>query len=308
MMDYTKVEQRSLRREEERVESITGYGLTREERDILSNIKEEKEEENEDCLSRIESEVIKSEDGVKDEEVIQLSVKEEKESDEESEIDETTQTEIRMKNNLFSTSGESSTEPFVRTHWNQNEESHPTLENLADKIIPPGHGDAGPSVVDCHCCCKLNEGKPCHTRFPKEELLDVRLQYLNLSREELDIAILSKLSCGMHLSDTTSRSRKREQTQRLAHRTDYYYHGHRICRDVFKYLHGVGQDKLNALMKHYKAAGVEARVHKLNKRLPANALKLQDTSHCGFHPQLCRGECDHSSRPHTKHWNVKKKM
>uniref|UniRef100_A0A0E9XQP2 Uncharacterized protein n=1 Tax=Anguilla anguilla TaxID=7936 RepID=A0A0E9XQP2_ANGAN len=27
-----------------------------------------------------------------------------------------------MKNNLFSTSGESSTEPFVRTHWNQNEE------------------------------------------------------------------------------------------------------------------------------------------------------------------------------------------
>ncbi|XP_035270277.1 histone-lysine N-methyltransferase PRDM9-like isoform X3 [Anguilla anguilla] len=121
MMDYTKVEQRSLRREEERVESITGYGLTREERDILSNIKEEKEEENEDCLSRIESEVIKSEDGVKDEEVIQLSVKEEKESDEESEIDETTQTEIRMKNNLFSTSGESSTEPFVRTHWNQNE-------------------------------------------------------------------------------------------------------------------------------------------------------------------------------------------
>ncbi|XP_035246446.1 uncharacterized protein LOC118212563 [Anguilla anguilla] len=81
----------------------------------------------------------------------------------------------------------------------------------------------------------------------------------------------------MHLSDTISRSRKREQTQRLAHRTDYYYHGHRICRDVFKYLHGVGQDKLNALMKHCKAAGVEARVHKLNKRLPANALKLQDT-------------------------------
>lgn len=72
-------------------------------------------------------------------------------------------------------------------------------------------------------------------------------------------------------------NKKKQQIERKAQRTDYHYHGYRICRDVFKYLHGIGQDKLNALIKHYKASGVEARVHKSKKRLPPNALKFEDT-------------------------------
>ena len=42
-------------------------------------------------------------------------------------------------------------------------------------------------------------------------------------------------------------------------------------------MHGIGQAKLNSLITHYKAAGVEARVHKLTRRRPHNALQYSET-------------------------------
>lgn len=51
-----------------------------------------------------------------------------------------------------------------------------------------------------------------------------------------------------------------------------------ICIDVFKYVHELEQNRsFNALIKHYKIADVEARVHKNKKRLPLNSLKLKNT-------------------------------
>ena len=46
------------------------------------------------------------------------------------------------------------------------------------------------------CKCKLNDGKPCFSAFEEDELYSVRDQYLAMTKDELDIAILSKLSCG----------------------------------------------------------------------------------------------------------------
>ena len=56
------------------------------------------------------------------------------------------------------------------------------------------------------CSCKLNDGQPCHTRYKLDELAMIRLQYLPMSHEQLDIAILAKLSCDMHLSWMTRRT------------------------------------------------------------------------------------------------------
>ncbi|XP_041373710.1 LOW QUALITY PROTEIN: uncharacterized protein LOC121386766 [Gigantopelta aegis] len=127
------------------------------------------------------------------------------------------------------------------------------------------------------CSCKYYDGQPCSIQFTVDELQNVRLSFMELTREELDVAILAKLSCGMHLSASTSRSRKKVQTERKAHRTDFYFHGHRICRDTFKYLHNIGQKKLNNLMKHYKENGIQPRAHKNSKSVPRHALKLDES-------------------------------
>ena len=73
-----------------------------------------------------------------------------------------------------------------------------------------------------------------------------------MTHDQPDIAIMAKLSCGMHLSSMTRRTRKGEQQERKVH-------------------------KLTALIAHYKVAGCEARIHGNKRRLPANALKLDDT-------------------------------
>lgn len=92
--------------------------------------------------------------------------------------------------------------------------------------------------------------------FHAEKLQMIHCCYLEMTREELDIAILAKLSCGMHLSQMTSRFRKKEQTVRNAQIMPsaqiFCHHGMKIYRDTFKYLHSIGQGKLNRLIKHYK--------------------------------------------------------
>ena len=142
------------------------------------------------------------------------------------------------------------------------------LEHLADIIVTWDHAGDGPETVSdfrVTCSCKLIDGQPCHTRYTPEELADVRLQYFSMTHDELDIAVLAKLSCGMHLTSMTTQSR------------NFYHHGFRICRDVFKSLHDISQDKLTRLITHYKVAGVEARVYRNKRKRPANALKFDVT-------------------------------
>ena len=88
-----------------------------------------------------------------------------------------------------------------------------------------------------------------------------------MTHDDLDTAVLAKLSSGMHLTSMTNESRKKEQKEQNMQRTDFYHHSFRICHDLFTLLHGISQDKLIALVMHYKVAGVEARVQR-NKCKP----------------------------------------
>lgn len=128
-----------------------------------------------------------------------------------------------------------------------------------------GNGDAmeTESEFQLNCRYKLFDGQPCHGRFSVDELADVRMQFLGMTHDELEIAIFAKLSCGMHLSTFTTASCRGQQKVRKSQRTDFY--GFRACHEIFRYIHGIGQDKLTALIAHYKTAGVKARIH-LNKR------------------------------------------
>ena len=42
-----------------------------------------------------------------------------------------------------------------------------------------------------------------------------------MTHDELDIAVLAKLSCGMHLTSMTTQSCKKEQKERKTQRTDF---------------------------------------------------------------------------------------
>lgn len=161
-----------------------------------------------------------------------------------------------------------------------SDDDHPVIEDVREMLppIPLLLQDIG-DVQDFMCECKYNGGHPSSSRFTTEELQMIRCCFLEMSREELDITILAKLSCGMHLSHLSARSHHKEQSIRKSQRTDFFHHWDRICRDTFKYMHAIGQDKLNALMTHYKKHGVTPRIHGNKKRQPSNALKQEDNAY-----------------------------
>ena len=152
-------------------------------------------------------------------------------------------------------------------------------EDISGVVLPDAGGGDVPDIPSgspmSKCACKLFKGQPCHTQFEPAVVEDLRLNYLAMTRQELDIAILAQLSTGIHL-DAAARH-GRVSKERRASKTSYALHGHPICRDFLKYVHNISQDKLTDLIKHYKSVGIEARVHKLSKKLPANALSFQDT-------------------------------
>lgn len=129
------------------------------------------------------------------------------------------------------------------------------------------------------CNCNHYSGNPCSSMFSSKEFEAIQCCCLEMTRKELDIAILAQLSCGMHLSDRSSHGHKKEGSPRVKQRTDFYHHGHRICRETFKFMHNIGQDKLNALIKHYKQNGIAPQMHGNVKQLPPNALKTEDNAY-----------------------------
>ena len=86
---------------------------------------------------------------------------------------------------------------------------------------------------------------------------------------------MGKLECGMHMSASTTCTKRKDQTERQSQRTDFYHLGQPICRDLFKHIHCLSQDKLTGIIKHFKINGITERIHKNTKRLPSNTLPYE---------------------------------
>ena len=181
----------------------------------------------------------------------------------------------RKQQNFFFFSGDQS---------DQEIEQAPVIVDLAEQALRPrllapfNTSDSTdlPLTEKPPCKCKLNDDKPCYTAFDESDILDRRDDYIAMTREELDLAILSKLACGIHLDQFTKKSKQKEQTERRASRTDYFFHGHKICRDFFKFMHSISQDRLTALIQHYKQSGVTPRIHKNAKKPPKHSYSYED--------------------------------
>ena len=83
------------------------------------------------------------------------------------------------------------------------------------------------------CTCK----RRCKELFPEDEILNYRLDIFGLSREQKDLVILAQINATQDSSASTKSSRRKEQKEREAARTLYFFHGSGICRDMFMFLH-----------------------------------------------------------------------
>ncbi|KAK3766527.1 hypothetical protein RRG08_056457 [Elysia crispata] len=91
--------------------------------------------------------------------------------------------------------------------------NEPVTTDLAEAIVPPlQHPDKPTKTATTKpdpppasfCICTDN---PCHLKFSPEDIEQCRLQYLALTTEQRDNALLAKIEVGIHMESQTQKSK-----------------------------------------------------------------------------------------------------
>ena len=69
--------------------------------------------------------------------------------------------------------------------------------------------------------------------------------------------------------------RGRVEKTRQSTRMSFSYHGRRICKKTFIFLHCLQYFRFHSLLKHYKKNGLTLRTHGNTKRLPSSASSIE---------------------------------
>ena len=163
-----------------------------------------------------------------------------------------------MSCNALQPSSSSSTEPSAspdyldRSHVDEEEQA--TVEGFMVKT----------------CGCKLGPSKtPCSRQFSLDVVKNFRSDCLQLSRDQLDLAVTAQLSsCRTH-KDTIPPS-YRGSIDNFRPHTSFSFRGIRICSDMFLLLHAMSDKRFKNICKHFDSEGLVERIHGNVRRLPSN--------------------------------------
>ena len=124
------------------------------------------------------------------------------------------------------------------------------------------------------CKCKLEEQREaCSTILSRDDFYDSRNNCQELSSAELDLVILGVIQSSLHCGYVSLSGRTEKHCERI--RMVFFYHGRRICKETFLFLHSASRKRFCSLVKHYKTNGLTLRVHGKSKRLPNSASSVE---------------------------------
>ena len=124
------------------------------------------------------------------------------------------------------------------------------------------------------CNCKFGEDeKACSRSLSLDDFFDSRNNCHELSSTELDLVILGAIQSSLNCNEVSvsGRSHKHRKQPRMA----FYYHGKRICKKTFLFLHCLNKNRFCSLVKHYRKNGLTLRIHGNKKRLPSSAFSSE---------------------------------
>ena len=92
------------------------------------------------------------------------------------------------------------------------------------------------------CNCTFTEGdRPCSTSLSLDDFYDSRNNCHELSSLELDLVILGAIQSLLNCSNFSVSGRS--ESQRKRSRITFYYHGKRICKKTFLFLHCINKNR-----------------------------------------------------------------
>ena len=110
---------------------------------------------------------------------------------------------------------------------------HSTSEELETKTIG--------EFMAMGCGCQRNNGQQCSQQFTSDYVREARLSCMELSRGELDMAILGQVMAARNVSATVVTESRHLPTTRELQRTSYRHQGKAVCASMFRFLHTVGK-------------------------------------------------------------------
>ena len=129
------------------------------------------------------------------------------------------------------------------------------------------------------CGCKKWNGKPCSGQFDPMYVRATRLNFRELTNEQLDMAIMGQIIANSDSSETVFTESRHQATTRKKAYTRNSHQGRPICPVMFRFLHGIGTKRLKNLAKSVSEHGVVPRVHGNTNRLPRHTLSLKTVEH-----------------------------
>ena len=124
------------------------------------------------------------------------------------------------------------------------------------------------------CNCKFGEGeKSCSASLSLDDFVDSRNNCHELTSTEFDLVILGAIQSSLNCIEISisGQSHKHRKQTRMA----FYYHGKRICKKTFLFLHCLNKNTFCSLVKHYRKNGLTVRVNGNKKRLPSSAFSSE---------------------------------
>ena len=95
----------------------------------------------------------------------------------------------------------------------------------------------------------------------------------------LDLVVLSCIQSHLSLPDqATQRSSHHDTSVDSQKRSKYFFHGVRVCRDTFLFVHALSHSRYERLVQHYKHVGLSSRMHGNKGRVPPNTLHFDEVT------------------------------
>ena len=119
----------------------------------------------------------------------------------------------------------------------------------------------------------------CSSSFIAEYINSYRYQCYELTRSELDMALLGQLSAFSNTSRLTVHSTEHRHTLSNRQRSYmmYWHGGKRVCRKTCLFLHTMSDKRLHNLQESLRENGLAPRCHGNTHRLPTNTVSYDDT-------------------------------
>lgn len=125
------------------------------------------------------------------------------------------------------------------------------------------------------CCIKK-----CNTLIPRDRIVSSRTNCLELSKNKLDLVILSNIEAGIRYNEefqgvySEIAKRKIEGCRKgkevTRHKIQFSFLGIPICRSLFLFIHACGKKRYEHLVTHYHKNGVTVREHGLANKPSTN--------------------------------------